>query len=119
MSSVDLKTALTRSPALERSETMSLGYREPQTNKGTGQTEERLLDLREPVEPAPQPSEPMQPGDGPLHEPAEYAQPAAVLSVSLGQHRRDAQPAQHLPNRLRVVAAIALQPLWFLTLGTR
>jgi hypothetical protein len=43
-----------------------------------------MMDLGEPIQAALRPAEGMQPGDGPLHEPAEHPQPAAVLGVPRG-----------------------------------
>src|SRR5438105_1488471 len=97
---------------------MSSGFQEPQTNQATGQPEERLLEFREAIQATPQPPEGMQPRDGPLHEPTELPQAAAMLPIPLTQNRRDAQPAQQLPHWTRVVAAVALQPLRLLTFGT-
>src|SRR5438270_13966289 len=71
--------------ALERSEIMTLGYHESQTDDVTGQLEKSILDFREPIQTAPQAAERMQPGNGSLHEPAEYTKTAAVLRVAGGQ----------------------------------
>src|SRR5262249_532620 len=102
---------------LERSETMMLGAQEPQTEKGTGQTEERLVDLCASVQAASQPPERLQPGEGPLHDPAEHAPPAAVLPLALGQDRDAPQPAQPLPYRLCMVTAVAVQAVRLLAPG--
>src|SRR5579883_1954626 len=76
----------------------------------TGELEECLLNLGEPVPPAAQPAQGLQPGDGPLHEPAEDSQPAAVVRARLGQHRGDPQPARDRPRRFGVVAPVPLRP---------
>src|SRR5437660_12784660 len=101
--------------SLERSEKMGLWAQEPQTNQGTRQTEERLLNLSESIQPTPQSAERMQPGDGPLHEPAEPPQTTAVLSLPLGQDRDDPQPAQQLPHRPRIVTRVPLQAVRLLS----
>src|SRR5258708_20441939 len=98
---------------------MRLWGQEPQTYEDTGNAEESLLNLRKSIQPAPQPTERMQPRDGPLHEPAEHAQTTAMLRVALGQHGDDPQPTQQLPDRFGVITAIALQPFGFLPLGSR
>jgi hypothetical protein len=67
------------------------------------------LNLAEAIEATPQPSEAMQPRNGSLHKPTELAQAAAMLPLPLAQHRRDPQPAQQHPQRLRIVASVALQ----------
>src|SRR5258708_19508828 len=98
---------------------MRLWGQEPQTYEDTGHAEESLLNLRKSIQPAPQPTERMQPRDGPLHEPAEHAQTTAMLRVAIGQHGDDPQPTQQLPDRFGVITAIALQPFRFLPLGSR
>src|SRR5262245_35479273 len=98
---------------------MRLCIQEPQAYERTRQAEERFLELREPIQAPAQPTEAVQPGDGPLHEPAEHAQPAAVLPAALGQDRDDPQPAEQLPHWLGVVPPVALQPLRLPALGTR
>ena len=65
---------------------MRLCDQEPQTDQRTGETEERLLHLREPIQAAAQPAEGVQPRDGPLHVPAEHPQATAVLPAALRQH---------------------------------
>src|ERR1700727_362426 len=97
--------------SLERSEKMSLCSQEPQTDQRTTETEERLLNLGKSIEATPQTTKRMQPGDGPLHIPAELTQPAAMLGIALAQHRRDPQPTQQHAQRLRIVAGVALQSL--------
>ena len=69
--------------ALERSEKMRLWSHESQTDHGTRQSEERLLDFCESIQATPQAAERMQPGNGPLHEPAELPQAAAVFGVAV------------------------------------
>src|SRR5512135_1499133 len=98
---------------------MRLGPQEPRTNQGTSQMEERLLDLREPVQPAPQPPEGMQPGNGSLHGPAEHTPPAAMLGVPRRQRRGDPPPTQPLPDRLRVGPAVPWEAVRLLPLRAR
>jgi hypothetical protein len=61
------------------------------------------LDLGASIEATPQAAQRMQPRDRPLNEPAEFPQAAAMFRVPLAQHRRDPQPAQQGPQRLRVM----------------
>src|ERR1700758_4842020 len=98
---------------------MTLGFHKPQTNHVTSQLEKRVLNLREPIQAAPQAAKRMQPGNGSLHEPAENTKTAPVLRVTRGQHRLDTQPTQKLPQRFRIIAPITLQALRFLPLGSR
>src|SRR5205823_9904274 len=85
---------------LERSEKMRLGVQQPQADQGTGEAEEGLVDLREPIPATPPSAERMPPGNGPLDEPAEHPQAAAVFGIPCGPHGRDPQPAQPPPHRL-------------------
>ena len=54
-----------------------------------------------------QPPKLIQPGESPLHHPPPLPQSAAVLSISLGEQRRDVTGTQTLPDCLRVIPAVA------------
>src|SRR6266850_4816159 len=98
---------------------MSLGFRKPHTDHVTGQLEECLLDFCEPVQATPQAAKRMEPGDGALHEPTEYAQTTTMLRIASGQHWMDSQPPQDLPQRFGIIATIAEQLFGFFSLGSR
>jgi hypothetical protein len=98
---------------------MKLCCYEPHTDDVTGQLEKSLLDLREPIQPTPQPAESMQPGYGPLHEPTEHTQATAMLRVALDQVWSDSQPTQNLPPWFAVIGTITLQPFRFLPFAAR
>ena len=49
----------------------------------------------------------IQPGEGSLHDPPPLAQPAAVFGVALRKKRGDASVTQTLPDRFRVITAVA------------
>src|SRR5712691_5574043 len=98
---------------------MSLRSQKPQTDQDKGQSEKGLLNFREPVQTAPQTPKRMQPGDRPLHEPAEHAQMAAGFPVPLAYEGGDPEPTQQPPPRLGIVSRVSLQALRFLTLRPR
>ncbi len=54
-----------------------------------------------------QPPKLIQPGESTLHHPPPLPQSAAVLSISLGEQRRDVAGTQILPDCLRVIPAVA------------
>ncbi|MDQ0982725.1 hypothetical protein QFZ71_000008 [Streptomyces sp. V2I9] len=54
--------------------------------------------------------EPVEPGEGPLHDPARLAQPRAVRNTSTGDHRCDAAGPEDAPVLVVVVAAVGEQP---------
>ena len=61
----------------------------------------------------PQTSKPMQPGDGPLHDPAGLTQTAAVLGSTPRDLRIDAPSQQGDPMGVGVIGSIGLDELWF------
>lgn len=54
-----------------------------------------------------QPPKLIQPGESPLHHPPPLPQSTAVLSISLGEQRRDVASTQTPPDCLRVIPAVA------------
>lgn len=73
-----------------------------------------MLDFGESVEAATQSSEIVQEGVGPLDDPARFAHAAAVVGVAGGEFGHDAEPAEEFSQRLRVVAAVALESVGLL-----
>lgn len=53
------------------------------TDHDTSDFQERLMNVGTALVPSPQSAELMQPTDRPLHNPAKYAQAAAVLTVAM------------------------------------
>src|SRR5262249_50292159 len=96
---------------------MTLRSQKSQTDDGKAQTEEGLLDLREPVQTTPPTPKGMPPGNGPFHEPAIDAQTAAMFPAPFAHDRQDPQPTQHLPHRLGIVPGVPLQAVWFWAFG--
>ncbi len=68
--------------------------------------EKRLVDVGPPLEPNPEPAEAVKPREGPLHDPAEGPEAAAVSDVAMSQDRADAALAQLVAVRFRVVGPI-------------
>ena len=54
-----------------------------------------------------QSSELIQPCEGPLHYPSPLPQPAAMVGVALGKKRDDVSATQTLPDRVRIITAVA------------
>ena len=57
--------------------------------------------------------EAMQPGDGPFDDPARTAEAAAVTAIAIRDQRPDATLAELAAMPFRVVAAVALDHVWF------
>ena len=55
----------------------------------------------------PQSAKLVQPGKGPFHDPSPSAQSAAVFSVAHREQRQNASVTQALPDRFRVIPAVA------------
>lgn len=66
------------------------------------------MKIRATLEPDAKAAEPVQPGEGPLHDPPLRAQPAPVLGTSMWEVRADPSSLHLLAVRLRVVGAIAV-----------
>ena len=60
-----------------------------------------------------QPTELVQPGQGPLHHPPVDAQPTAVGGQTLRQDWLDPQGAQPAPMGFRAIGSVSLNLVWF------
>src|SRR5438874_10178150 len=69
----------------------------------------RLLDDPQAVVADPQPPQPLEPADGPLHHPADLPQPAAVRRLPPADVRLDAQPPQDPPGGVAVEAPVGVR----------
>src|SRR6202008_93499 len=87
----------------------------PPTHDGAAEFEERLVYVRSALVAHTQTSELMQPSDRARDSPASGTQAAAVFGVAAGKQRIDAAISQRISMRLRIVAAIPLHQVGFVT----
>jgi hypothetical protein len=81
------------------------------TYNGNGQIEAGILHIQIAFGNDAEFTKVMQPRNRPLDEPAKYPQPAAMFGPPPGQHRFDAPTSQDLPQSLRIISPVAVDPL--------
>src|SRR4051812_9169599 len=97
-------SALVPEPRSARLEPVSQGAQVALADDGAAEVHERLVQLGPAFPAQPEAAKEVQPGEGPLDDPAQLAQPRAVLGAAPGDDRLDDAPPE-LPGGLVVVIA--------------
>src|SRR3954453_4347048 len=84
-------------------------YEDVEADDAGGETGPGIPDDLKPVVPDPHAAQPLEPTDGALYHPSDFAQPAPVGRAALADVRLDPQEPQDPTGRLAVVPAVRVQ----------